>query len=118
VAATTLHALRIIETAPELRNRLNDNARRLRTGLTRAGFTLEPGQHPIIPVMLGDAVLAARMADALLEHGVYVVGFSYPVVPQGRARIRAQVSAAHKPEQIERAIEAFATVGSELGVVH
>jgi glycine C-acetyltransferase len=85
--------------------------------MSALGFTLVPGDHPIIPVMLGDAQLASKMADALLEEGVYVIGFSYPVVPKGRARIRTQMSAAHTPEQIDRAIDAFARVGRSLGVI-
>jgi glycine C-acetyltransferase len=89
----------------------------MRAGLEGAGFQLKPGQHPILPVMLGDAALATRMADALLSRGIYVIGFSYPVVPQGQARIRIQMSAAHTPEQIDRAFSAFAEVGKELGVV-
>ncbi len=82
-----------------------------------AGFTLKPGNHPIIPVMIGDAALAVRMADRLLEEGVYVVGFSFPVVPQGQARIRLQASAAHTDEQIDRTVRAFAAVGQELGII-
>ena len=82
-----------------------------------AGFTLVPGQHPIIPVMLGDASVASRMADALLQEGVYVTGFSYPVVPKGRARIRTQMSAAHTTEHIDRAVNAFTRVGRSLGIV-
>src|SRR5262249_27754143 len=96
--------------------RLHGNAKRMRAGLEGAGFTLKPGNHPILPVMLGDAALATRMADRLLERGIYVIGFSYPVVPQGQARIRIQMSAAHTPEQIDRALTAFAGVGKELGV--
>ena len=89
----------------------------MRAGLEAAGFQLKPGQHPILPVMLGDAALASRMADALLTRGIYVIGFSYPVVPQGQARIRIQMSAAHTPEQIDRAVRAFAEAGREIGVV-
>jgi glycine C-acetyltransferase len=100
-----------------LRDRLHANARALRAGLEKVGFTLKPGQHPIIPVMLGDATLAGRMADRLLEKGIYVIGFSYPVVPVGQARIRIQVSAAHTPEQISRAVMAFTEVGRELGII-
>jgi glycine C-acetyltransferase len=112
-------ALKALELAGDsgLRDRLHANARALRGGLEKAGFTLKPGQHPIIPVMLGDAALAGRMADRLLEKGIYVIGFSFPVVPVGQARIRIQVSAAHTPEQIDRAIAAFAEVGHELGVI-
>jgi glycine C-acetyltransferase len=101
----------------ELRNRLHANAARMRTGLEGAGFNLKPGQHPILPVMLGDAALAGRMADELLKRDIYVIGFSYPVVPQGQARIRLQMSAAHTPEQIDRAIAAFTEVGRAMGVI-
>jgi glycine C-acetyltransferase len=85
--------------------------------MTGLGFDLVPGAHPIIPVMLGDAALATRMADALLEEGVYVIGFSYPVVPKGKARIRTQMSAAHTADQIDLAIAAFAKVGRALGAI-
>ncbi len=117
VAAVSLRVLDLIEDQPELRARLAQNTARLRAGLEQAGFTLRPGAHPIIPVMLGEAALAARMAERLLECGVYVIGFSYPVVPKGEARIRTQMSAALAPEHIDRAVEAFARVGRELGVV-
>jgi glycine C-acetyltransferase len=117
VAAASLAVLELLEHTPELRARLFDNARFFREELTRAGFTLKPGEHPIIPVMLGDAALAGRMADALLERGVYVIGFSYPVVPKGQARIRTQMSAALTREQLERAVAAFREVGRQLGVV-
>jgi glycine C-acetyltransferase len=117
IVAAARKALELIDTSAELRDRLHTNAKRMRTGLEAAGFTLKPGQHPILPVMLGDAALAGRMADKLLEHGIYVIGFSYPVVPQGQARIRLQMSAAHTPEQIDRALQAFAQVGKELGVL-
>jgi glycine C-acetyltransferase len=85
--------------------------------LVALGFTVKPGEHPIIPIMLGDAALATAMADRLLQEGIYVIGFSYPVVPQGQARIRVQMSAAHTHEQLERAVRAFAKVGHELGVI-
>jgi glycine C-acetyltransferase len=85
--------------------------------MTALGFKLVPGQHPIIPVMLGDAKLASDMADKLLEEGIYVIGFSFPVVPKGQARIRTQISAAHERVHIERAIAAFAKVGKALGVI-
>jgi glycine C-acetyltransferase len=110
-------ALELIDSAGELRDTLHANARRMRAGLEGAGFQLKPGQHPILPVMLGDAALAGRMADQLLERGIYVIAFSYPVVPQGQARIRIQMSAAHTPEQIDRAVQAFTEVGRELGVI-
>jgi glycine C-acetyltransferase len=117
VATAALKALELVAGSGELRDRLHANARRLREGLERAGFRLKPGQHPIMPVMLGEAALASRMADRLLEHGIYVIGFSYPVVPQGQARIRIQVSAAHTPEQLDRAVQAFTAVGKEVGVL-
>ena len=94
-----------------------DNARRFREGMTAAGFKLKEGIHPIVPVMMGDARLAQEMAAAMLAEGIYVVGFSYPVVPKGQARIRVQLSAAHTPEHVDRAVSAFAKVGRTLGVV-
>ncbi len=115
VAATK--ALELVDTAGELRTTLRANTAKLRSGLEAAGFTVKPGPTPILPVMLGDAALASMMADALLKKGIYVIGFSYPVVPQGQARIRVQVSAAHTPEQIDRAIAAFTEAGKELGVI-
>jgi glycine C-acetyltransferase len=118
VAAASLAVLDLLEQGTELRARLFDNTRFFRDGLTRAGFTLKPGEHPIIPVMLGDAALAGRMADALLQRGVYVIGFSYPVVPKGQARIRTQMSAAHTRAQLEQALGAFSAVGRELGLIH
>jgi glycine C-acetyltransferase len=110
-------ALELVTSSGVLRDRLHANARRLRSGLEGAGFKLKPGSHPIIPVMLGDAALAGRMAERLLEKGIYVIGFSYPVVPQGQARIRLQASAAHTDAQIDRTVSAFAEVGRELGVI-
>lgn len=117
ITMAALKALDLVTNGQELRDRLHANARKLRTGLEAAGFSIRPGNHPILPVMLGDAVLATRMADKLLERGIYVIGFSFPVVPQGQARIRIQLSAAHTPEQLDRAIQAFTDVGKELGVV-
>ena len=117
IAAASLRVIDLIENTPELRERLFANARQFRAGLERAGFSLKPGEHPVIPVMLGDASVAGRMAAALLEHGVYVVGFSFPVVPKGQARIRTQMSAALTSAQLERAIEAFQHVGRELGII-
>jgi glycine C-acetyltransferase len=110
-------ALELVGDSNDLRDRLHVNAKRMRAGLEIAGFNVKPGEHPILPVMLGDATLATRMADLLLERGIYVIGFSYPVVPQGQARIRLQMSAAHTPEQIDRALAAFTEVGRELGVI-
>ena len=115
IVSAASKALELVQSAGDLRERLHGNAKALRAGLEAAGFTLKPGSHPILPVMLGDAALAAKMADRLLELGVYVIAFSYPVVPQGLARIRLQVSAAHSPEQIELAISAFSRVKAELG---
>ena len=107
VAAGTLAALDLLEGEGELRLKLVDNAALFRRLMTEAGFDLLDGQHPIVPVMFGDAALAARVADRMLEHGVYVVAFSYPVVPMGKARIRVQLSAAHSPDDIRRCVEAF-----------
>ena len=117
VAAGAMQALALVEAGDDLRARLRANAAFLRAELTGLGFRLVAGDHPIIPVMLGDAPLAASMADRLLEEGVYVVGFSYPVVPEGQARIRVQMSAAHTREELERAVAAFAKVGRALGVI-
>ncbi len=117
VAAASLAVLELLEHSPQLRTQLFDNTRFFREGLARAGFNLKPGEHPIIPVMLGDASLAGRVADALLERGVYVIGFSFPVVPKGQARIRTQMSAALERGQLERALQAFTAVGRELGVL-
>jgi len=117
VAAASLAVLDLIEQGPELRARLFENARAFRAELTEAGFELKPGEHPIIPVMIGDAALASRMADRLLDEGVYVIGFSYPVVPKGQARIRTQMSAALTREQLERAVAAFTRVGRELKII-
>ena len=100
-----------------LRGRVRANGDRFRRKMTGLGFDLVPGQHPIIPVMLGDAALATRMADALLAEGIYVIGFSYPVVPKGRARIRTQMSAAHTDGQIDQAVAAFAKVGRALHAI-
>jgi glycine C-acetyltransferase len=118
IVMAALKALELVGQSSALRDRLHENARRMRAGLEAAGFQLKPGQHPILPVMIGDAALATRMADALLTRGIYVIGFSYPVVPQGQARIRIQMSAAHTPEQIDRALAAFREVGKELGVIN
>jgi len=116
IAGATLKVLELLRESTELRDRLEANTQFFREGLTRLGFQIIPGTHPICPVMLGDAALATRFADALLDKGVYVIGFSYPVVPQGRARIRTQVSAAHTREELAMALEAFAAVKRELGV--
>ena len=117
VAATTLRVLDLLQSMPELRKSLADNAAYFRGRLQALGFQLVPGEHPIIPVMLGDAPRAVRMAERLLELGIYVIGFSFPVVPLGKARIRTQMCAAHSRAQLEQAVGAFATVGRELGII-
>ncbi len=119
IAAASLEVLKLLQgdEGATLRRRVHANGERFRGAMTAQGFDLAPGQHPIIPVMLGDAALATRMADALLAEGVYVIGFSYPVVPKGKARIRTQMSAAHTDAQIERAVAAFGKVGRELHAI-
>ena len=117
IAATTLRVLDLVETSDDLRARLHANTAYFRERMSAAGFTIVPGEHAIVPVMLGDAALAAKFAEQLLARGVYVIGFSYPVVPMGKARIRTQMSAGHDRAQLERAIEAFTAVGRELGVL-
>ncbi|TDV24705.1 2-amino-3-ketobutyrate coenzyme A ligase [Paraburkholderia caballeronis] len=119
IAAASLKVLDLIasEEGAALRSRVRANGAHFRREMSALGFTLVPGEHPIIPVMLGDAQVASKMADALLHEGVYVIGFSYPVVPKGRARIRTQMSAAHTPEQVDQAVAAFARVGRQLGVI-
>ena len=119
IVAASLAVLELLQTGEgaELRQRVNDNGARFRSQMSALGFDLVPGEHPIVPVMLGDASLASRMAEALLAEGIYVIGFSFPVVPKGRARIRTQMSAAHTPQQIDRAVAAFAKVGRALGAI-
>jgi len=119
ITAATIRVLELLasDEGAQLRRQVRENGERFRQGMTAAGFTLVPGQHPIVPVMLGDAQLAGQMAEALLAQGVYVIGFSYPVVPKGRARIRTQMSAAHTPEQIDQAVAAFTRVGLALGAI-
>ncbi|MGH6634290.1 MAG: aminotransferase class I/II-fold pyridoxal phosphate-dependent enzyme, partial [Sphingopyxis sp.] len=117
IAAASLRVLDMLEADTTLRNRLWENAAHFRTGMAAAGFNLVSGEHPIIPIMLGDAKLASEFARRLLDEGVYVIGFSYPVVPQGKARIRTQLSAAHTRDQLDRAIAAFTKIGKELRVV-
>ncbi|WP_437588084.1 glycine C-acetyltransferase [Sorangium sp. So ce1000] len=117
IAGASIAVFDLIDAEPSLRQRVMENARRFRQGMTQAGFTIKPGIHPIVPIMLGEARLANEMAKALLAEGIYVIGFSYPVVPKGEARIRVQLSAAHEPEHVDRAIDAFQRVGRSLGVV-
>jgi glycine C-acetyltransferase len=112
-----LAALDLCEKGTDLRQRLRENSAFFRAGLEKAGFKVLPGSHPIIPVMIGDSALAKTMADRLLGEGVYVIAFSYPVVPQGLARIRTQMSAALQRSDLEAALEAFAKVGKDVGVL-
>jgi glycine C-acetyltransferase len=116
IVAASLKVLELLTETDELRERLFNNTRLFRERMAANGFDILPGEHPIVPVMLGDAALATRVADALLKRGVYVIGFSFPVVPQGKARIRVQVSAAHTPEELEFAAEQFAVCKRELGI--
>lgn len=117
VVGASIAVFDLLSATTELRDRLEANTLRFRTGLARAGFELKPGTHPIVPIMLYDERLAHEMAARLLERGIYVIGFSFPVVPRGQARIRVQLSAAHTAEHVDRALAAFTDVGSELGVL-
>jgi glycine C-acetyltransferase len=116
IVGAALAVFDLIDRDPGPRTRLMDNTRRFREGMNAAGFTIKEGSHPIVPVMVGDARLATALADRLLDEGIYAVGFSYPVVPKGEARVRVQLSAAHAPEDVEQALSAFARVGRELGI--
>ena len=116
IVGASMKTLDLLSESTALRDKLEANTRLLRQGMTERGFAITPGEHPICPIMLGDAALAARMADALLERGIYVIGFSYPVVPKDQARIRVQVSAAHSEDDLQFAMEAFSAVKDELGV--
>ena len=117
IVAASLAVMDELSGSTALRDRLEANAKRFREGVEAAGFTVKPGDTPIVPIMLGDARLANEMADALLAENIYVIGFSYPVVPKGQARIRVQLSAAHTDAQIDRAIAAFTKVGQSLGLL-
>ncbi len=117
IAAASLKAFELIRQGDDLRARLFRNTAHFRDGMAKAGFNLLPGSHPIVPIMLGEAKLAQEMAARMLDEGIYVIGFFFPVVPKGQARIRTQMSAAHSVEQIDRAIEAFVKVGKDLGVI-
>ena len=112
-----MKVLDLVDVADDRRARLIENSRFFRKEMSALGFQLVPGNHPIIPVLLGDAALAQHFAALMLQEGVYVVGFSYPVVPMGKARIRTQMCANHTPEHVEKAIAAFARVGRKLGVI-
>lgn len=115
IVAASLAALDLVRTRPELRRQLSENSALFRRRMTEEGFDLLPGDHPIIPVMIGEASEAARIADLLLEEGIYVIGFSYPVVPKGQARIRTQMSATHTADEIESAVSAFCTARTRMG---
>jgi glycine C-acetyltransferase len=117
IVAASLACMDLLNSTTELRDRLETNTLHFREGMTAAGFDIRPGLHPIVPIMLGDARLSVEMADAMLEEGIYVIGFSYPVVPKGQARIRVQVSAAHSADDVDRAIGAFTRVGRKVGVL-
>ncbi|MDP6658085.1 MAG: aminotransferase class I/II-fold pyridoxal phosphate-dependent enzyme, partial [Nitrospinaceae bacterium] len=114
---TTLKAIELIAHSPDLIRKLQDNTLFFRKEIEEAGFDIRPGSHPIIPIMLGEEHLAKTMADKLLAEGVYVIGFSHPVVPRGQARIRVQISAVHEREDIDQAVAAFQKIGRELGVI-
>ena len=115
--AASLRVFQLLEESAELADKVKDNTRYFREAMAGTGFTIAGADHPISPVMLGDAALSQRFADRLLDHGVYAIGFFYPVVPQGKARIRTQISAAHSREQLDQGIEAFIRTGRELGVI-
>jgi glycine C-acetyltransferase len=118
VAAGTLKVLDLLEATPELRERVHSNARHFRDRMQHLGFDLLPGEHPIVPIMLGEAPAAVRLAERMQEEGVYVVAFSYPVVPHGKARIRTQLSAAHSTSQLDTVVQAFGRAGRALGIIH
>jgi glycine C-acetyltransferase len=117
ITAASIAVLDLLTEHPELREKLVENTTYFRAQMTAAGFDIKPGEHPIVPIMLGDAKLAQDMAAAMLEQGIYVIGFSFPVVPKGAARIRVQISAAHSREHLDQAIQAFQTVGKKFGVI-
>jgi glycine C-acetyltransferase len=116
IVATSLKVLELLTKSDDLRTKLFDNTRYFREKMATLGFTILPGTHPIVPIMLGDALLAQKMSARLLEKGIYVIGFSYPVVPEGKARIRTQISAAHSKDDLDFAIQQFANVKNELGI--
>jgi glycine C-acetyltransferase len=116
ILGASLKAIELCRRSTELRDKLESNTRSFRAAMTERRFNIIPGEHPIVPIMIGDAALAGRMADRLLEKGVYAIGFSYPVVPQGKARVRVQVSAAHSREDLQFAVDAFTAVRDELGL--
>jgi glycine C-acetyltransferase len=117
IVGGSIAVIDLLSRTTELRDKLENNTRYFRSEMTAAGFDIKPGEHPIVPIMLYDAVLSQQFAEKLLDKGIYVIGFYYPVVPKGQARIRVQISAVHEKHHLDRAIEAFAEVGKELGVV-
>ncbi len=117
IAAASLKTLQLLTESGDLRVRLRQNTQWFRDAMTQAGFRILPGTHPIVPVMIGDAALATKLSESLLRKGIYAVGFSFPVVPKGEARIRTQMSAAHTPEQLQRAVQAFTECGRELSLI-
>ncbi len=117
ITGTSIAVLDMLSETTALRDKLENNTTYFRTKMTEAGFDIKKGEHPIVPIMLYDSVLAAKFADALLQEGIYVIGFFFPVVPKGQARIRVQISAAHEPEHLDKAINAFTRIGKELGVI-
>jgi glycine C-acetyltransferase len=117
ITGASIAILDLLSETTELRDKLENNTKYFRSKMTEVGFDIKPGEHPIVPIMLYDSVLAAKFADALLKEGIYVIGFFFPVVPKGQARIRVQISAAHDPHHLDKAIEAFTKIGKELGVI-
>jgi glycine C-acetyltransferase len=116
IAASSLKVIEMLSASTKLRDKLESNTKYFRGKMSTLGFDIVPGAHPIVPIMLGDAVLAQKMASMLLDNGIYVIGFSYPVVPKGKARIRTQISAGHTEKDLDYAIEKFQQVGQELGI--
>ena len=117
IVGASLKVFQMLSETTELRDKLEESTKYFRTRMTDAGFDIVPGDHPIVPIMLGDARLAAEMADDLLDEDIYVIGFSYPVVPKGKARIRVQISAVHEREHLDKAVDAFVKVGRKHGVI-
>src|SRR5947209_14867809 len=117
IVGASLVVLELLSKSTDLRDKLERNTQRFRAGMASAGFQLRPGTHPIVPIMLGEAKLAVEFARRLLDEGIYVIGFSYPVVPESKARIRTQISAAHSEPDIDRAVAAFTKVGRDLRVL-
>jgi glycine C-acetyltransferase len=117
IVGASIEVFNMIGKTTELRDKLEENTKYFRNEMTALGFDIKPGEHPIVPLMLYDAPLSQKFADRLLKEGIYVIGFFFPVVPKGQARIRIQISAAHTREHLDKAIKAFATAGRELGVI-